>query len=353
MLLDIRLGKAGDVPVKLHWSWIPFLALSTWLLAAHTLPESYPDRYASWYWLAAATIGAGGVISVLAHEVSHLAVALRYRQPLLRVVLFPFGGVAQFTETPHARHALLYTVSGPVGSALVALLFATAGQLLAEPALLLLALFNAGVALVNWIPADPLDAAGLVRSLGSSSGRLRPLHSALFWLGLGISAILMWSGALTVFLGHYLVDGLLFIVIGLMLQIANDIPRVVPRQPAGGPLGDLSVADFASSRSPGSFATGRPGPTGHSPLASYRPDAEMTVVSGSDGAFLNVAPPASLARWTVPVDGKLNAALEKMDRYALPSLLIVDGHRIVRACTREEILAYVQRAAGGHKSHTI
>lgn len=353
MQLDIRLGKAVSIPLQLHWSWIPFFGLSAWLLASRYLPEIYPDHYWSWYWLAATIMCVAGLVSILMHEIGHLAVAIRYRIRPMRVVLFPFGGVTQFAEAPTTRHAALFTLSGPLSSGLIALLLATIGHVLAEPALILLALFNAGVALFNIIPGEPLDGAGLLRSQVPPSGRYRLLYTATLWIGQGIGAILIWSGGLTLLLGHYRLDGLLYIVVGYMLLIANDIPRGVRHRHELEPLNNLSVSDFVAHLSLGSETPGRPGPS--TELSSRLPqDVEMTVLAGSDGAFLNSAPRASLAKWTIPVNGPLNAALEQMDRYALSSLLVVDDHCIIGTCSREDILTYLQRVIDSRKQqHTV
>jgi Zn-dependent protease len=353
MQLDVRVGKVMGISLQLHWSWIPFLGLSAWLLASHYLPEIYPDHYSSWYWLAAITMCVAGFVSILIHEIGHLAVAMRYRIRLMRVVLFPFGGVPQFAAAPAPRHAALFTLSGPLSSGFIALLLAATGQALAEPALLLLALFNTGVALFNLIPGEPLDGAGLLRSQLSPSGRFRLLYIATFWIGQGIGAILIWSGGLTLLLGYYRLDGLLFIVTGYMLLIANDITRVIRHRHEFDPLNNLSVSDLVAYLTSGDETPGRSEQPTDLPPRSSQSDIEMTMSGGSDGAFLAIASPASLTKWTIPVNGQLNAALEKMDRYTLSSLLVVDDHCIIGSCSREDILTYRQRVIDGGKPHAV
>lgn len=353
MQLDIRLGKARHFPLQLHWSWIPFFGVVAWLLASRYLPAAYPGHYSSWYRLAAIAMCMAGLLSLLLHEIGHLVVAIRYRIPVSQVVLFPFGGVTHFTEVPRGRHAILFGLSGPLSSTLLALLLAALGFLLAEPAVLMLALFNTAVAVFNLLPGEPLDGARLLRSRVSPSGPFRVLNVATFWIGHGISAILIWSGGLTLLLGYYRTDGLLLILLGYILQRAHDVSSMVDEQQERRLLKNLSVGDFVTHLAPPGESTGRHKPHDTLPAGWTRSAIDNITPGGSDGAFLEIKPRSSLTPWSIPVDAPLSVALQKMDVHRLSSLLMVDQHRVVATCSREDILRYVQQQAESRAERQI
>ncbi|HEX2923205.1 MAG TPA: site-2 protease family protein [Chloroflexota bacterium] len=165
-------GRLFGVRINLSPSWFLIFALVTWTLSAGYFPAQYPWWPIQMHWV----LGVFGSLaffgSVVAHELAHAVVALRFGIPVARITLFLFGGLAQITReaaTPKAEAAI--AIAGPAASMLLAVIFAVAfvvARLFWEPAeglCLWLATINGSLALFNLIPGFPLDGGRLLRAL--------------------------------------------------------------------------------------------------------------------------------------------------------------------------------------------
>lgn len=123
-----------------------------------------------------ALVGAllGGVVflaTVLAHEVSHTAVALRRGLTVKRIRLMIFGGASELGEesmTPQTEFAV--AVVGPVtsallGGAILALSSLFPGANAIGGALRFIGLANLALAVFNLLPGLPLDGGRILRSI--------------------------------------------------------------------------------------------------------------------------------------------------------------------------------------------
>ena len=90
----IDLFKVAGIQIAIDYSWIVIFLLVFWSLSAGYFPHEHPGY--SW----AQYLGVGLVAtllffaSVVTHELSHSVVANRLGQPVRRITLFIFGGMA-------------------------------------------------------------------------------------------------------------------------------------------------------------------------------------------------------------------------------------------------------------------
>jgi Zn-dependent protease len=174
------IGRVAGVPVRVHWSVLLIFALVATSLSAGQFPEQYPDE-ATWAYALAGILAALVFFAgLLAHEVSHAAVARHYGIEVTDITLWLLGGVAQLrgrASTPGVE--LRVAGVGPLVSLLLGVVFAVlAGGLAAggEEGILFgtvawLSVINVLLAVFNLLPAAPLDGG-------------RVLHAALWsWRG--------------------------------------------------------------------------------------------------------------------------------------------------------------------------
>jgi Zn-dependent protease len=109
-------------------------------------------------------------VSVLIHELSHCVVALRFRLPVRRILLYPLGGFSEIEqEPPTPGQEFLVSAAGPAMSVLLAgigiganFVFKTDG--IARVLVDRLILANALVGAFNLLPGLPLDGGRVLRA---------------------------------------------------------------------------------------------------------------------------------------------------------------------------------------------
>ncbi|MFN3336600.1 MAG: M50 family metallopeptidase, partial [Thermomicrobium sp.] len=120
MEASIRLGRIRGIEIGVHYSWLLVFALLTYSLAVGVFPSWYPGWEPGTYWAIGALSSLLLFASVLAHELGHSLVAQSRGVPVVSIVLFIFGGVAQLAdEARRARDEFLIAVAGPVVSVVI------------------------------------------------------------------------------------------------------------------------------------------------------------------------------------------------------------------------------------------
>ena len=114
---EIELFKIADVQIAIDYSWLVIFALVFWSLAVGYFPALHPGYPWTEYW----TIGLVGTIlffaSVVVHEMSHAVVANHLGDPVHRISLFIFGGMAHMGSEPKtAQHELKIAAAGQITS---------------------------------------------------------------------------------------------------------------------------------------------------------------------------------------------------------------------------------------------
>jgi Zn-dependent protease/predicted transcriptional regulator len=175
MEAQIKLGRIFGVEVGLHYSWLIIALLVTLSLAGHFGAHN-PDWGPGVIWGAAVVTGLLFFAAILAHELSHAAVAKARGLPVRSITLFALGGVAMIEkESADAKTEFWMGIIGPITSAVIGfacLLLAWAlgwrpPEFPARPLqamLMWLGYINVGLAVFNMIPGFPLDGGRVLRA---------------------------------------------------------------------------------------------------------------------------------------------------------------------------------------------
>src|SRR5215468_6325240 len=106
MRWSLRLGQVNGAPVEVHWLFAPLLA---WV-AYVGWSEAGPLGLLYTTGLLVATFAC-----ILLHEVGHTVQAQAVNIPVRRIVLLPFGGLAQLARVPEKPgDELRVAVAGPL-----------------------------------------------------------------------------------------------------------------------------------------------------------------------------------------------------------------------------------------------
>jgi Zn-dependent protease/predicted transcriptional regulator len=224
-----RLGQVQGIEIRLDSSVLIIGVFIVLILSGSWFPLFAPNTR-PWLQFSMAILTTILFIgSIIWHELAHSVMALRYRLPVVQIVIHAFGGVAQIGREPERpAHEFWITVAGPLSSALLALFFflmSGVGGILGV-ACLWLGQINLVLAIFNLIPAFPLDGgrilrAALWRSLGS-------YRRATYYAARGgqIFAILFGLWGALIFLRSTL-NGVLLMLMGwFIFQAAAQILRV-------------------------------------------------------------------------------------------------------------------------------
>ncbi len=240
---SIRLGKLFSIDVGVDYSWfIIFIFLTVSLALSYT--SLFTDPWIAWVlgFITSILFFA----SILAHELSHSLVSLRYGIPVKSITLFIFGGVARITrEVPRPGVELKMALAGPLCSLTLGLFFwlitaAILGDISALwPAWLFreeststasplavvtiwLAQINVLLAVFNMIPGFPLDGGRVFRSIvWSTTGDYGRATRIAYIGGRTVAYLFMVGGVVAVFMLPGLwFNGLWFIFIGWIIDMA-------------------------------------------------------------------------------------------------------------------------------------
>ena len=189
----IVVARPFGIPVYISPYWFLIAALFI-LLYANSL--AHAEHGAMRYVIAAAFVVLLWV-SVLVHELSHCVVALAFKLPVRRVLLYPLGGfseIEQEAQTP-AREFLIAAAGPGISLVLAALGYGltkvassgTAGLLVAQ-----LMWANLLVGLFNLLPGLPLDGGRMLRA-GIWKVTRRPSTATLgaAWAGRVLAAAML------------------------------------------------------------------------------------------------------------------------------------------------------------------
>ncbi|MCA9971755.1 MAG: hypothetical protein KC425_16130 [Anaerolineales bacterium] len=222
-----RLLNLYGSELEMHPSWLVVLPLLVASLGLGYFPEVLPEAHLGVIWELALVTSLLVLLSVVLHEWGHLARARSFGLRVRRATLYLFGGVAELESEPATPVvAFHYAVAGPlVNLGLAAALglgwlLSRSVAWLAAP-LLVLALFNLGVALLNMAPAFPLDGGRLLHALlWRIRGQANLDPNNLAFVGELTGASLMGAGVITLILEELLIAVWLGII-GWAIQSVN------------------------------------------------------------------------------------------------------------------------------------
>ncbi len=229
MKATVRLGKVTGVPVGAHWSTLVILALFATVLATTELPTTAPGYATAAYWVVAIVLAGVFLVSILAHELAHAAVARHYGVAVDGITLWLLGGVAQLHE--HARDPdgeLCIALAGPAASLVVGVvsgvvagvMYTTGGPGLLVGALAWLATVSVVLAVFNLLPGAPLDGGRVLTALlWRRSGDERAARQRSAQVGQVLGQVLIGFGILDVLVGAG-IGGLWLVLLGWFLMSA-------------------------------------------------------------------------------------------------------------------------------------
>lgn len=191
MTSGIRLGRVFGAPIVADASAFVLVLLFAVavLIDLRTADLGNPQTN----WMVALATGVGVLVSILVHELSHVAVAVVRRLHVRSVRLYLFGGYSVIDGRPSPATEVLVSLAGPAvsvlgGYGLWAWSDAVGQDTAFGRALFALALANLGIGLFNLLPGFPLDGGRVLRGLLSAGGRdrVRATHIATMvgqWIG--------------------------------------------------------------------------------------------------------------------------------------------------------------------------
>ena len=221
---SIGLGRLIGIPLRLHYSWFLVLLLFTYSLAMF-LGELRPLWSSAERWVVALAASIMLFVSVIAHELCHSLVALRYGIPVRAITLFMFGGAAHIArEAPRPGVELLIALAGPVCSVLLGLVFLGVGFLVerfsVHVAVIMswLFLMNMALGIFNLVPGFPLDGGRVLRAvIWAVSGNYAVATRVATMGGYATALLLMGLGAYVFIASRSALQGMWLALVGWFL----------------------------------------------------------------------------------------------------------------------------------------
>jgi Zn-dependent protease/predicted transcriptional regulator len=252
---EIDLFKVAGVQIAIDYSWLIIFALVLWSLSAGYFPELHPGYPRLDYWVVGLAATLLFFVSIVIHELSHAIVANQLGQPVERISLFIFGGMAHLGHEPtSARDELKIAAVGPLTSFVLGAIFLAIAHAVGRSGMYpmwasvfdYLGYINIALGIFNLLPGFPLDGGRMLRAMfWQRSGDFRQATARASEWGRGIAYGLIFLGALEIFSGS-LVGGIWMIFIALFLKGAASASyqSLVLEQVLGSELvSDLMVRD--------------------------------------------------------------------------------------------------------------
>jgi Zn-dependent protease/predicted transcriptional regulator len=363
----IDLFKVAGIQIAIDYSWIAIFLLVSWSLSAGYFPHEYPG----YGWGAYLVVGVVATLlffaSVVTHELAHSLVANRLGQPVRRITLFIFGGMAHLSREPSdATAEMKIAAVGPLTSLALGAMFWVCKRIVAGVGLPLLwaavfkylAFINVALALFNLLPGFPLDGGRILRGLlWRRSGDLRAATARAADWGAGIAFGLMALGLVEI-LGGALIGGLWLIFIGMFLRGAARAGYhgvVVERALGGAKVRDLMVNDpvivpgghtvsqaieeHFLRHGFGGFPVGEPGHI--EGLVSLAQIKHCPPDQRAQHQVREIMRPADAAV-TIAATASVSDALRQMVTADSGRLLVTDGDRVIGLITLSGLTRFIQ-----------
>jgi len=294
MHASISLGRLAGVKIGVNWSWLVILALISASLGFAVFPTTNPGYSDGVYAAMAIAAALLFFVSLLLHELGHAVVARREGMEIEGIVLWLFGGVAQFRGLfPSAGAELRIALAGPAVSLLIGVTLLSVAILAPLPGFLdgsvmWLGRINLVLLAFNMLPALPLDGGRVFRALvWQRTGDFTRATSIAGAVGRGFGQLMIGFGLLSVLLLGAL-GGIWLAFLGWFLMAAAGAE--VKFATMGAALRSMSVADAMA----------------HDPVTV---PAEQTLAEFSQGVFTR----SRHAAYPVVDDGTLTGLLAFRD----------------------------------------
>jgi Zn-dependent protease/CBS domain-containing protein len=165
-----RIGRVAGIDLAIHPSWLVIAFLITYSLAVAQFPQEFPGWSPSLYWIVAAATALLFFASVIAHEMSHALVAMRFGLKVEGITLFIFGGATTIdSDSRTPREEALIALAGPATSLALGAGFLAVGAFVTQPQLgaltSWLGVINIALGAFNLIPGFPMDGGRVLRAV--------------------------------------------------------------------------------------------------------------------------------------------------------------------------------------------
>ncbi|MCL4464601.1 MAG: site-2 protease family protein [Chloroflexi bacterium] len=367
---SVKVVRLSGIDIQIHFSWFLIFAAVTWSLATFYFPLRSHTLAAGPQWAAGSTASVLFFLSVLAHELSHAAVAKRLGYEVEGITLFILGGMASISrEAERAREEFWIAVAGPLSSLALGLLFGAfwvatrnAGATFSSTGsiALWLAEMNVLLALFNLVPGYPMDGGRVLRAVVwgvSGNGWLATRVAA--WVGRLFAYTLVLGGV------YFLVQGAIasavwLIAVGWFLHstasssyrqaavrerlkgvavgqaMSREYPTIAP---------SLTLRDaFDRILQPYHLAA-VPVVTDDNSLVGVLTRSSLSAIPEMDWAVTPAARAMSQpgALETVAPEEPLGELVENLDNRKIEALPVVDGGRLVGMLTRKGVRDVLRR----------
>ncbi len=363
---EFDLFKIAGVQIAIDYSWLVIFVLVLWSLSAGYFPEVHPGYPTSEYWLVGIVATLLFFASIVTHELSHAMVGNSLGQPVKRISLFIFGGMAHLGHEPtDAKAELKIAAAGPLTSFVLGVCFFWIPTLLGfrhghpmwASVFDYLGFINIALGLFNLLPGFPLDGGRILRAaIWARTGDFRRATARAADWGRGIAWGLIVLGAIEIFAGA-LVGGLWLIFIALFLKGAasSSYQGIIMEQVLGGArVRDLMVHDPEVIDAGTTVAAAvnehfaHHGYSGFPVLEDGRPVGMLSIAQIRD------CPPAERATKRVaevmrPInqaleiapDATLAQALRQMSEAETGRLLVMENDRLIGLVTRSAVAHFI------------
>lgn len=356
----ISLGRVFGVRIGLNWTVLALVALLTWTLAGTVFPESNPGLSGGTHLLMALAATVMFAASILLHELGHAVQARRDGMTIDGITLWAFGGVARFMGMfPSAGAEFRIAIAGPLVSLALGVGFVGATFLPLPEAVdgvaAWLGYTNIVLLVFNLIPALPLDGGRVLRSaMWHFTGDFTRATRISSRLAMGFSWVLIGGGiALAVLTGAF--SGLWLAFIGMFLRQAAQVELAAAVRVRA--AGERTVRDVMVET-----------PRVVSPDDTLVAVAARVVRDGAVTSYPVVAPDGTVAgllvlahvgrvaqeawattrvrevmlpTWrvaTVQAEEPLQAAVTRLQGFAVQRALVLDGDRLVGLLSITDVL---------------
>ncbi len=287
-------------------------------------------------------------VTVLIHELSHSYVAQNYGVEIKRIVLLPIGGVAQMSEMPkEPRQELFISLAGPLTNFAIAalfyliLLFTVAFlPLFATTFIRDFILVNVVLAVFNLIPAFPMDGGRILRAILANRMDFVRATELSASIGKGLAFFMAIAG---IFFNIFLILIAIFIYIGADQEYKSTMISSL--------LEGILVKNIMSKE----VKTFDPNLTieealneifkyKHMGYPVMENDKLVGIVTfedlsaNKDNKDAEIREVMTKEVLTISSNEEVISALEKLNKYDLGRLPVVDDHKIVGIISKTDIL---------------
>lgn len=256
-MIGVPIARIFGIEIRVQFGWVFVVALVA-ALAVIQVGTAVPSLPVPVQWVLGGAVGIAFFVSAMLHDLGHALMARRRGVTVDSILVSFFGGTTPADATaPAAGDDLAIAASGPLVSvalgialAMVALGFDSLGSEIGVALgqiIVVLAVLNILIGLVNLIPAYPLDGGRIVRALAwRRSGTIKGGWSAAASTGRlsGLVALSIGGG---LFLTGQITNGAMVALSGWFLILSSRAIR--ERQKVDTLIGDLLVSD-AMERNP-------------------------------------------------------------------------------------------------------